>query len=83
MGIWRGIPFFTIMLQAGLKSISKDLYESATVDGANIFQQFFYITLPLMKTIITINLMLSVMWWWNSFDIHRIMSEYELLRVKD
>jgi multiple sugar transport system permease protein len=74
VGIWRGIPFMTIMMLSGLKTIPKDLYEAATVDGANIIQQFFHITLPLMKKIITINLMISVMWWWNSFDIQRIMS---------
>ena len=74
VGIWRGIPFMTIMLLAGLKSIPKDLYEAATVDGANIFQQFFYITVPMLKTIISINIMISIMWWWNSFDIQRVMS---------
>lgn len=74
VGIWRGIPFMTIMLLAGLKAIPRDLYEAATVDGASILQQFLNITMPMMRTIIAINIMISVMWWWNSFDIQRIMS---------
>lgn len=74
VGIWRGVPFMSLMLLSGLKAIDKDLYEAARVDGANTMQQFMYITLPSLKTIIAINLMLSVMWWWNSFDIQKIMS---------
>jgi len=74
VGIWRGVPFMSLMLLSGLKAIDKELYEAARVDGANTMQQFLYITLPSLKTIIAINLMLSVMWWWNSFDIQKIMS---------
>ncbi len=74
VGIWRGIPFITLMLLSGLKAIDKELYEAATVDGANPIQRFIYITLPSLRTIIIINLMLTTMWWWNSFDIQKIMS---------
>ncbi len=74
VGIWRGVPFMALMLLSGLKAIDKELYEAAKVDGANALQQFFYITLPSLKTIIVINLMLTTMWWWNSFDIQKIMS---------
>ncbi len=82
VGIWRGIPFMTLMLLSGLKAIDKEVYEAARVDGANAFQQFRYITLPSLKTIIVINVMLNVMWWWNSFDIQKIMSPVGSLGYK-
>ncbi len=79
---WRGIPFMTLLLLSGLKAIDKEVYEAARVDGANAFQQFRYITLPSLKTIIVINVMLNVMWWWNSFDIQKIMSPVGSLGYK-
>jgi multiple sugar transport system permease protein len=82
VGIWRGIPFMSLMLLSGLQSIPRELYEAADVDGANGLQKFFHITLPSLKTIISINLMLSVMWWWNSFDIQKVMSPINSLGYK-
>lgn len=82
VGIWRGIPFMTLMLLSGLQSIPRELYEAAEVDGANTLQKFFHITLPSLKTIISINLMLSIMWWWNSFDIQKVMSPINSLGYK-
>jgi len=82
VGIWRGIPFMALMLLSGLKAIDKELYEAARVDGANTWQQLINITLPSLKTIIAINLMLTTMWWWNSFDIQKIMSPVNSLGYK-
>jgi multiple sugar transport system permease protein len=47
--LWRGVPFFAILILADLQSVSKDLYEAAEVDGASRFQQFWNITLPHLK----------------------------------
>jgi multiple sugar transport system permease protein len=59
--VWRYTPFATILLWAGLKSIEKEYYESAKVDGANRFQQFRHITLPLLKpTLIVLLLLLTI-----------------------
>lgn len=74
VGIWRGLPFMALMLLSGLQSIPEDLYEAAKVDGANIFERFRFITLPLMQPVTIVVLMLTTMWWWNSFDIQRVMS---------
>jgi len=82
VGIWRGIPFMTLMLLSGLQSIPRELYEAARVDGASWLQGFIHITLPAMKTIISIVLMLTAMWWWNSFDIQKIMSPVDSLGYK-
>src|ERR1700730_13726376 len=44
--VWRGIPFFTIMLLAGLQAVPDELYEAAHVDGAGVLARFRHITLP-------------------------------------
>ncbi|GGD93922.1 carbohydrate ABC transporter permease [Paenibacillus nasutitermitis] len=48
MGIWKGIGYNMIIFLAGLQGISRDYYEAAEVDGANVFQQFLRITVPLL-----------------------------------
>lgn len=50
--VWRSIPWFTIIIYSGLLNIPTEYYEAATVDGANVFQQFFRITIPLLKNIL-------------------------------
>lgn len=52
--IWNGIPFVTLMLLAGLQSISAELYEAASIDGASTFGKFRYITLPSLAPILAI-----------------------------
>ena len=64
----------TLMLLSGLQSIPEELYEAAKVDGASLLQRFRYLTLPLMRSVTMVVLMLTTMWWWNSFDIQRVMS---------
>ena len=49
MIIWKGIGYYMINYLAGLQAIPKDLYEAATIDGANGFEQFWYVTLPQLK----------------------------------
>ena len=50
--IWRIIPWYTIIIYSGLLNISPEYYEAATVDGASVLDQFFRITLPLLKNIL-------------------------------
>jgi multiple sugar transport system permease protein len=73
VGIWRGFPFMAVMLLSGLQGIQHELYEAAEVDGANVIDRFRYITLPQLRTIIMIALMLHTLWWWNHFDIIKIV----------
>jgi len=73
VGIWRGFPFMSLMLLSGLQSIPQEFYEAAKVDGANMIDRFRYITLPQMRTIITIAVVLHILWWWNHFDIIQII----------
>ncbi len=65
---WIGLPFMVVMLEAGLKAVPHQLYESARVDGANGFQRLFYITLPQLKRVLITATLLSTVWTFNSFD---------------
>ncbi len=67
--VWLGFPFMTVTLLGGLQSISGDLYEAATVDGANSWQQFWDITLPLLRPVAVTATLLGVIWTFNMFSI--------------
>jgi multiple sugar transport system permease protein len=66
---WSGTPFVMLLLLAGLQSISKKLYEAATIDGANRFHLLRYITIPLLKPMILVVLLLRTMDSLKIFDI--------------
>lgn len=59
MVFWRWVGYNTIIYLAGIQSISNDLYEAATIDGANKFQQLIYITMPLLKPFIVLTVFFS------------------------
>lgn len=67
--IWRNVPFYGIVLYAGLKGIPKDLYESSSLDGANAFQVFWNITFPLIRKQSLIVILLHVLFTFNNVDI--------------
>ena len=50
VNVWKGIPFYTLLLLAGLKAIDHELLEAAEVDGANVVQRFRHVTLPGLST---------------------------------
>ncbi|MDD3169998.1 MAG: sugar ABC transporter permease [Eubacteriales bacterium] len=67
--IWYGIPFFTIMITAALRGVSEDLYEAAGVDGANAFQKFFHITIPAVRSVLFLTVLLRCIWIFNFPDL--------------
>jgi multiple sugar transport system permease protein len=67
--VWRGYPFVMLILLAGLQGIPRELYEAAQVDGANILQEFRYITLPGITRIIAIALALDTIWQFRRFGL--------------
>ncbi|MBC9716914.1 sugar ABC transporter permease [Streptomyces sp. TRM66268-LWL] len=67
--LWRGVPFFAILILADLQSVSKDLYEAAEVDGASRIRQFFHITLPHLKDAIVLSTLLRAVWEFNNVDL--------------
>lgn len=66
---WRGFPFFGITLLAGMQAIPQELYEAAEMDGATLWQQFWSITVPSLRTVILVATILSTIWTFNDFSI--------------
>ena len=60
--VWKGGAFNMIILYAGLQNIPVELYEAASIDGGSARQKFRYVTLPLMRPVITVLLLLSSMY---------------------
>jgi ABC-type sugar transport system permease subunit len=75
VNIWRGFPFFGISFLAGMKGIPAEMYEAAAVDGANVLQRFRHITLPALRNIIIIVVLLSTIWTFNDFGIVYILTK--------
>jgi multiple sugar transport system permease protein len=65
--IWKGFPFVMLMLLAGMQAIPTELIEAARVDGANSFQVWRRITLPMLKNVVLICLILDTVWWFREF----------------
>jgi ABC-type polysaccharide transport system permease subunit len=58
--VWQGIPFFALMILAGLQGISGSLYEAARVDGATEWEMFWKITLPMISPVIMMNIVYTI-----------------------
>src|SRR5205823_9111707 len=71
---WRGLPFYGITLLAGLQTIPPELYEVATVDGANGFQRFRYVLLPLLQPILLIVMLFSVIFTFADFQLVYVLT---------
>lgn len=72
---WHGFPFFALLLLAGMKGISADLYKAATIDGAGRVAQLRLITLPMLRTIIAAAVILRVIGLVNSPDLLLILTQ--------
>jgi len=75
VGLWGEIPKAAIFLLAGLKTIPRDLYESAKLDGANFWQEFRQITIPMLKPILAAIVSLSFMWNFNTFGLVWVLTQ--------
>jgi multiple sugar transport system permease protein len=74
VNVWKGIPFYTILLLAGLKAIDREQYEAASVDGANAVKQFRHVTLPGLRYVIIVTLLLSFISTFNTFGLIYLMT---------
>lgn len=72
--IWLGIPFNLVILYSGLQNISTDLYEAASLDGANGRKQFRWITFPLLRPVSAITLLLGFVYTLKVVDIIWVMT---------
>ncbi len=75
VGIWGELPKAAIFILAGLQTISKDLYESARLDGASAWHEFRYITLPMLKPILAAIISLTFMWNFNTFGLVWVLTQ--------
>jgi multiple sugar transport system permease protein len=69
LSVWTWTPFVTLVFLSGLQTIPTELYESAKLDGANSLQQFWRVTLPMVKSIILTIVLLRGLWMFNKFDL--------------
>jgi multiple sugar transport system permease protein len=74
VNVWYGAPFFMIMYLAALKSVPEQLYEAAAIDGCSWWQRLWYVTLPMMRGIISITALFSLIVTFANFDIVRILT---------
>ena len=72
--VWKGFPFFGIAYLAALQAIPAEQYEAAQVDGASVWQRFRYITLPGVRHVMIVTIMLSLIWTSNTFDLVYLMT---------
>lgn len=73
--IWLGLAFNMLLLSVGLAGIPRDLYEAASMDGANPWQRFWYITLPMMRPTIGAVLSLGLIGTLQQFDLFPALTE--------
>lgn len=73
--VWYGTPFNMILLSVGLSQIPEDLYEAAELDGANAFQRFWTITLPMMRATIGAVVALGIIFTLQQFDLFAAITQ--------
>ncbi len=74
IGIWRASPYFMIIFLAGLQAIPDDFMDAAQIDGANSWQTFWYITLPLLKPTTMLVVVMSIITALKVFAVPLIMT---------
>lgn len=72
--IWKGYPFYALTFLAGMQTISGELYDAAKVDGAGRVARFWYITLPGLRQIMGVVILLSTIWTMNTLDIPLLLT---------
>lgn len=70
---WRLWPFAFLMLMAGLQSVPQDMYEAAAIDGAKPFRQWTSITLPMLRPVNTVVLLVMFLWTFNDFNVPYVL----------
>ncbi len=72
--VWRGLPFFTVSFLAGMQSVPQELYEAASIDGAAAWQRFWHITLPGIRHIVLVVILLATIWASNTFSVVYVLT---------
>ena len=74
VNIWSGLPFFIILMVAGLKAIDAEQYEAASIDGASPWRKFLHITLPGLKYVIIVACLLNTIFTFNGFTLTYLLT---------
>ncbi|MCA9860787.1 MAG: sugar ABC transporter permease [Thermomicrobiales bacterium] len=72
--VWRGVGFWTLLFLAGLIGLPKELYQAAAIDGANAWQRFRYLTIPLMRPTFFFAVVMATIWNLQLFDSVSILT---------
>jgi multiple sugar transport system permease protein len=75
VSVWHWTPFVTITFLAALQTVSDDLYDAAAVDGATGWQRLLYVTLPVLKPVLVVIIMLRSIFMFNKFDIVWLLTQ--------
>jgi len=75
VAVWEFFPFVTLCVLAGLQGIPQELYEAAKVDGASFLRRFIHITLPGLRSVLFVALLLRIIWMFNKFDLPWILTK--------
>jgi multiple sugar transport system permease protein len=73
--IWKGYPFMSIMLLAGLQSIPEEQYQAARVDGASAWRRFVHVTLPGIAPVIGVTVVMTTLWVFRDFSIIYVLTQ--------
>ena len=73
--VWRGFPFWVISFLAALQTVSKELHEAAALDGANAWQRFRNVSLPGIRHVVLVVVLVSTIWTTNSFEAIFLMTQ--------
>lgn len=74
VNVWAGLPFFIILCLAGLKAIDAEQYDAASVDGAGTWRRFLHVTLPGMRYVIIVAVLLNTIFTFNSFTLTYLLT---------
>ena len=74
VNIWRGVPFFAISFLAGLQTVPQDMYDAGAIDGANGWQRFWNITLPMIKPIVVVVVVFSIVVTFADFQLVYVLT---------
>jgi ABC-type sugar transport system permease subunit len=72
--VWKGYPFYALTFLAGMQAISPELYDAAKVDGAGRVARFRYVTLPGLRQVMGVVILLSTIWTMNTLDIPLLLT---------
>jgi multiple sugar transport system permease protein len=75
IGVWQFFPFVVISVLARLQTIDLELYEAAEIDGANVWRRFLHITLPALRFVLFVVILLRTFFMFTKFDMPWLMSE--------